>query len=88
MIHINHIYIYIYIWTLIFPKFFLICNDIQYFIKQIISTSETPNLPFFKRIYKKKKVIIIKNLNFKLRSVNKIVGYIQNISIKKSQWIH
>jgi hypothetical protein len=33
------------------------------------------------------KMKIIKNLNLKFRIVNKIVGYIQNIPIKKSQWI-
>jgi hypothetical protein len=62
-------------------------SDIQYLIKQTISTSKIQNLTPFLKLYKGMKIIITENLYPKLRIVNGTIGYIQNILINKSQWI-
>jgi hypothetical protein len=59
-------------------QFFLICNDIQYFTRNIISNSKTQNLIAFSKIYKTMEIVIIENLYCKLGIVN---GYIQNIIV-------
>jgi hypothetical protein len=51
-------------------------SDIQYFIRQTISTSKTQNLAPFLKLYKRMKVIIIKNLYPKLGIVNGTISYI------------
>jgi hypothetical protein len=53
-----------------------IWSDIQYFIRQTISTSKTQNLAPFLKLYKIMKVIIIKNLYPKLGIVNGTINYI------------
>ncbi len=52
-----------------------IWNDIQYFIRQIISTSKTQNFAPFLKLYKRMKIIIIKNLYPKLGIVNGTISY-------------
>ncbi len=53
-----------------------IWNDKQYFIKQTISASKIQNLASFLKLYKKMKVIIMKNLYPKLGIVNGTISYI------------
>ncbi len=65
----------------------IVRSDIQYLIRQIVSTSKTQNLTPFLKLYKGMKIIITENLYLKLGIVNGTISYIQKISINKSQWI-
>jgi hypothetical protein len=65
-----------------------ICNDIKYIIIQTMSTSKTQCLTPFLKIYKGLKIIITKKLYPKLKIVNRSIGYIENISLIDSKWIH
>jgi ATP-dependent exoDNAse (exonuclease V) alpha subunit len=49
-------------------------------------TSKTQSLAPFLNIYKRMKVIITKKLYPKKRIVNGTIGYVQNISLTKSQF--
>jgi hypothetical protein len=62
----------------------LIQIDIQYPIRQIVSTSKIQNLTPFLKLYKGMKVIIMTNLSPKLGIVNGTIGNIQNISVNES----
>jgi hypothetical protein len=65
-----------------------ICNDIKCIIRQTMSISKTQCLTPFLKIYKGMKIIITKNLYPKLKIVNESTGYIKNISLTSSEWIH
>jgi hypothetical protein len=65
-----------------------ICNDIKYIIRQTMSTSKIQCLGPFLKIYKIMKIIIIENLYPKVGIVNRNIGYIENISLTYSEWIH
>ncbi len=54
----------------------------------MMPTGKIQNLSPFLKIYKRMKVIITKYLYPKIGIVNGTIDYVQNISIKRRNWIH